>query len=416
MRIPVGEADAGRPARLMLAASGLTALGALPPFLLGAQAVGVRGDLGIGLGVLGGAVSIFFAAAAAGSVLAGRLVDGAGRRTGIVVAGGLVAVGGLVMATLVHGPAALLTCMALLGLGNACCQTAANTSMARALSASRRGLGFGVKQSAVQLAVMAGGIAVPTLGRWFGWRSTFVTSAAVGAVVVASALLRSPAEAGGPVGAVEHPDRPPWPPLLLCGLAITFASAAANFLGAFVASWGFEAGLDPTATGLLMAVGSAASIAMRVLAGWRADRRNGANLPVVAAQMLSGAVCLAGVALGTPWAVVVFGVLAFAVGWAWPGLMLFAVARVGRDSPAQASGVIQAGAFVGGAAGPLLLGTLAQHGGFRAAWFVGAGCFVVAGVLVLLARRGFRADLLARPPREPLAWGGGRVRPAPPQG
>lgn len=393
----------------MGAASGLTALGALPPFLLGAQAVWVREDLGIGLGRLGAAVSLFFASAAVGSVLAGLLFDRVGRRAGILLAGGLVVAGGTSMAFLVTGPLTLLACMAGLGLGNACCQTAANASMARALPPGRRGLGFGVKQSAVQVAIMAGGLAVPTLGGWLGWRSTFVAAAVVGAGVALAAALRPPLESAAPPQRAESPDDPPWRPLLLCGLAIAVASAAANFLGAFVASWGYEIGLSATTMGLLMAVGSAGSITVRVLSGWRADRRQGANLPVVAAQMLAGSVCVAGIALGAPWAVLVFGFLAFAIGWGWPGLLLYAVARIGRDSPARASGVIQSGAFAGGALGPLLLGALAGSAGFRPAWFAAGGLLVLAGLLVLLARRGFRTDLQRRPPREPIVWGGGRL-------
>ncbi|KRE62518.1 MFS transporter [Nostocoides sp. Soil756] len=416
MRIGSLGADGSRDARLMLSASALTALGALPPFLLGAQAVRVRPDLGIGLGVLGAAVSTFFAAAALGSFAAGPLFDRTGRRVAVALAGGFVALGGALMAGLVRGPESLLAVMVVLGLGNACCQSASNSSMARVVAPSRRGLGFGVKQSAVQVAIMVGGIAVPTLGRWLGWRSTFATSAAVGALVVALALVRVPAGRAVAAATTGALDRPPWAPLLVSGLAIMFASAAANFVGSFIASWGFEVGLTTTATGLLMAVGSAASITVRVLAGWRADRRHGGNLPRVAAQMFAGAVCLVGVAWGMPWAVVVFGFLAFAVGWSWPGLLLFAVARVGRDSPAQASGVIQAGAFVGGAAGPLLLGTMAGAVGFRPTWLVAAGLFVVAGVLVLVSRRGFRADLMARPPREPVTWGGARVEPSTPRG
>ncbi|MBM6405033.1 MFS transporter [Phycicoccus sp. CSK15P-2] len=394
----------------MGSASGLTTLGALPPFLLGAQAVWVREDLRVGLGVFGAAVSAFFAAAAVGSVLAGVLFDRAGRRTGLVAAGALVATGGLGMAGVVSGAALLVPTMVVLGLGNACCQTAANTSMARALPPGRRGLGFGVKQSAVPVAIMLGGLAVPTVGGWLGWRSTFVVTAAVGVVVAVGALLRPLPEvrAAAPEGGL--PDRPPWPPLVLAGVAITFASAAANFLGAFVASWAAVVGMGPTAAGVLMACGSAGSVAVRILSGWRADGRHGGNLPVVAVQMFSGAVCFAGLALGAPWAVVVFGFLAFAVGWAWPGLLLFAVARVGRDSPARSSGVIQAGAFVGGATGPALFGSMAGAVGFERTWLAAGSCFVVAGVLVLVSRRGFAADLLSRPPREPLTWGGGRIR------
>ena len=403
----------------MAAASGLTTLGALPPFLLGAQAVWVREDLRIGLGMFGVAVSTFFALAAVGSVLAGRFVDRAGARLGQVVAGVLVATGGVLMATLARGPLSLLATMAVLGLGNACCQTVANLSMARALPPGRRGLGFGVKQSAVPLAIMLGGLAVPTMGGMLGWRSTFVTTAAVGASVGLTALTRRErlaAPAAEVVGDLDHPPR--WP-LLLCGLGITFASAAANFLGSFIASWGYEVGLTATTTGLLMAAGSAGSIVVRVTSGWRADGRHGANLPVVAAQMYAGALCLVGVAVGTEMTVLGFGFLAFSVGWAWPGLLLYAVARLGRDSPARASGVVQAGAFVGGAIGPMGFGALAGAAGFRPTWLLAAACFVVGGTLVLAARRGFRIDLAARPPRAPITTGGGRVRAsisAPPGG
>lgn len=390
-------------------ASALTTLGALPPFLLGAQAVWVREDLAVGLGVFGVAVSTFFAAAAVGSFGAGVLLDRVGRRLGLVAAGLLVASGGTLMALAVAGPASLLGTMVVLGLGNAGCQTAANLSMARALPPGRRGLGFGVKQSAVPLAIMLGGLAVPTVGGSFGWRSTFLTTAVVGGLVALTAALRPAPVGTAAVPLVEDLDQPPWRPLLLCGLGITFASAAANFLGSFVASWGFEIGLSATTTGLLMAVGSAGSIVVRVLSGWRADGRRGANLPVVAAQMFAGAACLAGVAIGTPGTVLGFGFLAFSVGWAWPGLLLFAVARLGRDTPARASGVVQAGAFVGGAVGPMLFGTMAGSVGFRPTWLVAAGCFVVAGSLVLVARRGFSADLRRRPPRTPLATGGGRL-------
>ena len=34
-----------------------------------------------------------------------------------------------------------------------------------------------------------------------------------------------------------------------------------------------------------------------------------------------------------------------------------------------------------------------------------------AGVLILLARRGFRRDLLTRPPAQPFGYGGGRQAP-----
>lgn len=393
----------------MAGASALTTLGALPPFLLGAQAVWVRGDLAIGLGLFGVAVSVFFAMAAVGSYLAGVILDRLGRRVGLILAGSLVAAGGASMALLVQSPWSLLATMAVLGLGNASCQTVANLSMARALPIHRRGLGFGVKQSAVPLAIMLGGLAVPTMGGQLGWRSTFVTTGVIGVLVAARAVLRAGPDVTPPADAEVEFDQPPWWPLLMCGLAISFASAAANFFGSFIASWGYDVGISATTMGLLMAAGSAGSIVVRVYSGYRADGRNGANLPVVALQMLVGAACMLGLAVGTPTAVICFGFIGFAVGWSWPGLLLFAVARLGRDAPARASSVVQAGAFIGGAVGPMGFGTMAGVVGFPVTWLTATGCFLIASSLILWARRLFADDLRGRPPRTPLTWGGGRI-------
>jgi predicted MFS family arabinose efflux permease len=404
----------------MLGASALTTLGALPPFLLGAQAVAVRADLGLGLGVFGAAVGVFFGAAALATILGSGLLDRLGRRWGLVLAGSLVATGGGTMTLLARDPGTLLAAMGLMGLGNAACQATANLTMARVLTPGRRGLGFGIKQSAVPVAIMLAGLSVPTVGQVWGWRTTFAVTAVLGLTTGVLALVRGNGQGTPPTVTTRDTtppsDRPPTAPLLVAGLAITFASAAANFLGAFAASWGAEVGMSPARTGLLMAAGSGGSVVMRVLSGWRADRRHGANLPVVATQMFVGSAAMVGLMLPQTWSVTVFGLLAFSVGWAWPGLLLYAVARLGRDHPTHASGFVQAGAFTGGAVGPVLLGALSGQVGFPLTWLVGAGCFLVAGSLVLTSRALFARDLIRRPPREPLRYGRTRVTGAGPEG
>lgn len=410
-------------ARLMLGASGLTTLGAIPPFLLGAQAVLIMDDLKFGAAGPGVAVSTFFAVAAAVTIAAAGLFDRGGGPRGRLVAGVLVAAGGLGVSLLVHDWVMLVAGMAVLGAANASCQGTSNQTVASVLPAHRRGLGFGLRQSAVPLAIMLGGLAVPTTTEVFGWRSTFLVSGAIGMLVALAGLVgvvRGDTAAVSPAAVAStqvsiHParrDRAPWGPLLLCGVAIMFASSGANFVGAYLASWAHEVGLTVGEAGLLMAAGSGSSVLVRVATGARADRRHGGNLPVVAVMMLTGAVCLG--LLGTlphVWAVVLFGFIAFAVGWSWPGLMLYAVARVGRDAPTQASSVVQAGAFVGGALGPVAFGLVAAGVGFRGAWFAAACAFLVAGILTLLARGGFQRDLLARPPAQPFGFGGGRDTP-----
>jgi MFS family permease len=161
-----------------------------------------------------------------------------------------------------------------------------------------------------------------------------------------------------------------------------------------------------------MAAGSGLNIAARVLSGHLADRRHGRNLPVVAAQMLIGAGALAVLSVPSVPTVVLAGMVAFALGWSWPGLLLYAVVRVGREAPARASGLVQAGAFAGGATGPAVFGALVAGFGYEAAWRWAAVAFLLAALLVITARRMFIADLVARPPVSPLGYGGGRHVPA----
>ena len=101
-------------ARTMLGASGLTVLGAIAPFLLGAQAVLMQRDLGFGPARLGLAVSVFFGVAALGTILGLPALSRLGRGAGLVVAGGLVAVGGLLVATVVQDWWGLVLAMAVI--------------------------------------------------------------------------------------------------------------------------------------------------------------------------------------------------------------------------------------------------------------------------------------------------------------
>jgi len=398
-------------ARVVGGASALTTLGTIPVFLLGAQAVFIRSELDFDELRFGIAVSAFFASAAAAALLCGGLLDRLGRRRSTIVAGALATLGGFGTAWATHSWGSLLALMVILGTANAACQVTSNLTLARAVPANRRGLGFGVKQAAIPVAILIAGLAVPVVGAVVGWRWTFTLTGLAGLGVVAIGL-RLPADVSSPSDQPGARDRPPMSALLAVMAAVMVASAAANSLGSFVGLWGFEVGLTPSEAGLLMATGSALNITVRVFSGHRADLREGRNLPVVAFQMLVGAAALALLSVPSPWTVVPATLLAFGLGWSWPGLLLFAVVRVGRDSPGSASGFVQAGAFVGGAAGPALFGLAVSGVGFALAWQMAAVLFLAAALLVLFARRLFIADLVARPPRIPLRYGGGRGRPA----
>lgn len=395
---------------LVVSASTMTTLGTIPVFLFSAQAVFIRSDVGFDDLRFGVAVSVFFASAAAAALLGGGLLDRLGRRNNTVMAGTLAAVGGLGMAWLTHSWPVLVVLMGVLGVANATCQVSSNLTLARAVPKHRRGLGFGVKQAAIPLSIMLAGLAVPVVGVSVGWRWTFTLTGLAGVAVVASGLRLPRGSSASARQSVNH-DRPPKSALVAIMAAGTLASAAANSIGSFIGLWGFQVGLTPSQAGILMATGSALNIAARVGVGHRADLRYGRNLPIVAAQMLVGAASLVFLSFSSPWTVVPAALLAFGLGWSWPGLLLYAVVRVGRDSPGVASGVVQAGAFVGGATGPAVFGLVAGAFGYAAAWRVSAALFLAAAILVLVARKLFISDLVARPPQTPLGYGGGRDAP-----
>lgn len=382
----------------MVGAAALTTLGALPVFLVSAQSVLMRDDLRFSEAQLGLAVSLFFGSAAAAAWSAGRSVEVRGSRQ-IMIGAGLTSMLSVAGIALAPGYWLLPIAMVLAGLANAALAMAANVAMATVVPAGRRGLAFGVKQAAVPTAILIGGAAVPTIGVVVGWRWPFAVTVLGGLVVFVLALVRRgrPQVGGNGSAAADGGERAPAKGLVYTAAAMTLASMSLNALGAFLPAWAFDVGLSPGQAGVLIAAASALAIAARIGSGWAADRRNGRNLPVVGAQMVVGGLSLVALAAGTVPLLIVASFAAIAIGWSWPGLLLFAVARVGRDSPGGATAAVQSGAWAGGAAGPLLFGLLVSWLGYPVSWLIAAAAMLVAAGLLMVARRIFRADVAARP-------------------
>jgi MFS family permease len=114
----------------VVGASALTTLGAIPVFLLGAQAVFIRSDLRFDAIRFGVAVSAFFASAALAALLGCGLLDRIGRRNSTMLAGALATIGGLGTAGVTHSWATLVTFMLVLGAANAAGQITSNLTLA----------------------------------------------------------------------------------------------------------------------------------------------------------------------------------------------------------------------------------------------------------------------------------------------
>ncbi|WP_146167742.1 MFS transporter, partial [Micromonospora sp. MH33] len=180
--------------------------------------------------------------------------------------------------------------------------------------------------------------------------------------------------------------------LVVVGVAATLAAAAANALGTFVVDSAAGRGLSPALAGLTLTLGSAVCVAARVGAGWLADRRETGHVALIAGMLVVGAVGLVLLAVSGPVPLVAGVVLGFGLGWAWPGLMNFAVVRLHPQAPAAATSITQTGVYAGGCVGPLGLGTIADLAGYPAMWGTAAAAMLLAALCMLIGSR-----LLSRP-------------------
>ncbi len=379
----------------MLLAVAVATAGVLPGFLTGGLAVQIRGELGFGEGALGFAVAVFFAASALASVVSGRVVERLGSSLGMRLAAVASAASLLAVSVLASTWWWLCACLVLGGLGNAISHPATHLLLAREVPQNRQGLAFGVKQAAIPAATLLAGLAVPTLAVTVGWRWAFTGGAALALCI---ALLVSK---GGEKGIRRVKEARagdvPLVPLLLLALGIGLGSAAANPLGAFVVESAVAAGIGVGAAGLLLALGSAAGIGVRVVFGHLADRLNSGRLRLVAGMLVVGTVGFVLLASGSAPLLVVGVTVAFAAGWGWPGLFNFAVVKSNPGAPAAATGITQTGASSGAAVGPLAFGLLVEETSFATAWLA-SGAVAIFAAAAILAGRGM---LLRNPAASP---------------
>ncbi len=369
----------------------------LPTFLVGTLAVQIRASMHFGATELGVVVGFFYAAAALAAAPSGNLAERVGgtrllRNSVLASAASLLLVAGVAGSW-----PELAAIMVLAGLASSAGQVGSNLFLARRIAPARLGLAFGVKQAAVPLAALLGGLAVPALALTVGWRWAFVAAAALAVVSAVSlprprltpAQRRAAARARGP--------REPAGPLILLALGFGLALTACSSLGAFLVTSAVAGGVPVAMAGLLAALASGTAVAVRVAVGAIADRRRGRHLVFVFGMIVVGAIGFSLLSLGStlqlPALLVPGAVLAFGVGWGWNGLFNFAVVRAHPAAPGRATGITQTGGRVGSVLGPLLFGVLASHFGYGWAWGL-AAVEALSGALVLLAARGM---LLRRP-------------------
>jgi predicted MFS family arabinose efflux permease len=353
----------------------------LPGFLVGALALQIHRGLDVRVEAVAAGVTVFFLAGAFGAGWGGRLADHVGaipamRRSVFVTAAALAA------AALAPSLIALFVLLAVAGVANSVTQPAINLYVAEQIPADRQGLGFGIKQSGIPAAILLSGLALPLLALPLGWRPT-LGLCALAPLAVGLALPRDGAEHVSRRTASRRPSRA----LLLTALGAALATAGPSALGAYLVASAVEVGIDEGTAGLLAALASGLSLATRVSLGARADRRRDYGLAVVVLLLGAGSVGFALMASDSAAPFVLGALVAFTLGWGWPGLFNLAVVDSNRETPASATGVSQTGIYVGAAGGPAVFGALAAGAGYGTAWLVVAATTLLSAGVMWLARR-----------------------------
>ena len=396
----------------------IVTLSTQPVFLLAAAFLQLEDDLGLSITGLGALSAAFFLTAAIASAPLGRAVE----RMGWQWAMKINCVGSsAVLVAIALFARSVPVFVVLLVLGGAfygLANPAANKALAEQVDASRRGIAFGLKHAGIPSSTLLAGLAVPVLILTLGWQFSFVVSALLAVpvwvlIAVDRDLPFQPAGAPPPGRGVRPLTALD---LVMLAAASALSAAAAISLGTFlIAAAVEEASFTEAAAGVLLFVGSMASISARIAVGAITDRIGGRGFAGVAILLGTGALVflLLRPAMGLAFAVLV--VVAFATAWGWTGLMTFTVVNANTSTVAASSAIMQAGIFLGAGLGPILLGWTIDQYSFSTSWVAVAVLLLTAASIVTVVGRrtsrpaglatrgeqGFQATNTADQAREP---------------
>ena len=380
--------DSGR--ATILLAVGITIAAALPVFLVAALFTEIADDITVpryGLGVI---VASYWVAAALVSVVAGKLTARIGARKVVLLTLAIAVSSLLCSALIVPSWQWLVVWTVVGGVATGTSHPATNHLLALRVSVKNHSLAFGLKQSAVPLATLASGLSIPLIALTLGWRWAFATGAVTALLLIFAFLAFGPRRL--PSGTKRVATKVPLSPELsrfFMSLACVTALGAAG--ATIVASFGVisavDRGIEAGAAGFLLSAASAVGAFMRIGVGAAAGRDGRDALKIIAVMQLLGG---AGIFLMVPnnqWTYALGLILAFGIGWGWPGLVHFSVSRIAGPATPAATGIVQTGTYIGCAAGPLLAGAGYSVWGDQAIWLLSAFMLTIAGCIAFLVSK-----------------------------
>lgn len=370
--------------RIVAASMAATAAGVYPGFLIAALSVQVSAEFEVTPAVYGWGLGSFFLAATLASAPSGQVAQRVDPRRQAVAALTACAAAQLLIAVAASSFGFVVACLAVCGFANSFNQTAINLMLSTA-QLQRLGLAVSLKQSAMPIASLMSGLAVPAFALTVGWRWSFAFAAML---PLAAALgLRRAFAAVEPVVETLRP-RPLTPIRVLAATTAGVALLAfgAGGLNAWAVASGVDAGLSEGMAGVMLSLGAGTGITVRLLAGLRMDSMARSRMRTAAVLAVLGALGTALMAGRVSALHIAATVLAFGAGWAWPVFTNYSVIRANADAAGAATGITQTGVYVGVFCAPLVTGTLIEWQGYPLMWTVVAAAMVAgAGVIAAMA-------------------------------
>ena len=368
-----------------------TSFSSMPAFLLGELAVQIRQSFPMSSAELGIGVTAYYLGAAIWAVPSGTVAEhfGGVRVLKITPVAGAILLASIAMFANSWWLMTLL--MFPCGIVSVATGTASNLFLARRTALSHQGAIFGLKQAAIPIASVLGGLAVPAIALTIGWRWAYILAALVSIWIAIfapqprSTLRERRRRATGDIPRIQRL------PLALLAAGIGLGILAASGMAAFMVSAAVAEGLTKAQAGLVAALAGLSAAVIRIASGVMADRRHGRHFEVIAIMMFIGSLGYGVLALGQasriPLVFIVGSVISLGVGWGWNGLFNFAVIESHRATPARATGMTQVGGRIGGMLGPILIGVAVASSGYEFGWLIAAASCLLASVAVLLGKR-----------------------------
>ncbi|RHW23796.1 MFS transporter [Nocardioides immobilis] len=361
----------------------------LPVLALGSIAFGIRADIQLSVADIGLAFSSFFLCSAvftsAGGWLAVRSRTSTVARAGTLCSS-LLFVG---LGAAPNRPVFLMLCLGA-GVVNGLLTPSLNILITKIVPVNRWGLAFGLKAAAAPAAATfaaLGAYCVAELG--VDWRSLFWSCAVAGGLLFTLSwrLGRDEVETDR---REQRQRMRPQRSLVILGFGGLCGSIGTSVLTPFTVEGLIDAGQTPSSAAILLAVGGWVGIVSRVAVGVLSDvwPEPLCHLRATSAMLVAGSLSMVVLGAGGPFGLLLSATLvAFGLGWSWPGLLHHAALATHAHNAAVATSYMQTGTFLGALIGPLCFGFVAQQVSFPAAWFISATSALLGAAFMMATVR-----------------------------